>query len=70
MNRPANIFTYSIKLPIPKPAPLKKSAKPLPSVGLTKYGSSLGSSYPSPTGYASAYYLVSIFIYINTYPLF
>lgn len=33
---PANILTYSIKLPIPKPAPLKKSANPLPSVGLTK----------------------------------
>jgi len=44
------------------PIPLKKSAKPLPSVGLSRKGSSLGSSYASPTGEASAAYLVSIFI--------
>ena len=69
-NNPANILTYNIKFPIPNPAPLKKSASPLPSVGFTKYGLTLGSSYASPTGYPSAAGLVSISIYISTYPLF
>lgn len=48
------IQAYLHIMPQGIPIPLKKAPNPRPSVGFFKKGSMFGSSYPSPTGLASA----------------
>lgn len=50
------------------PIPLKNAPNPRPSVGFFKKGSIFGSSYPSPTGLASAILFCKIVIYNITVP--
>jgi hypothetical protein len=67
---PKKIFLIKPKLNRlnPSPAPASKSPSRRPAVGLTKNGSSLGSSCASPTGLLLASFIVIIFILISAVP--